>query len=843
MTTCPHRAVAFCAILVASAVAQDAAPAMPLARLQPAFVANRGQWAAAARFRLDHGQLRTWIVDDGFWCTAAPTQALGVALRFAFAGAGGAWSGLGNDGSRRHWLLGDRRVTDVPAFAQVRCRELYPGIDLWLRDDGGHCEYDLALAAAADLRAVRVRVTGAERLRLCADGALAIDTAVGELRQPPPRTWCVDGAGRRRDLQGRFVLLAADCYGFAVDGRADGAVTIDPGLIWGGFLGGAGTDRCTCVAVDSQGRAVVAGTTTSTDLPTTPGSYRPTAVAQLDAFAAVVDASGGSLAFCTYLGGSGDETVDDLQVLSGDRVLLAGATTSGNFPVTANRFQAGNAGGSDGFATILASAGNALDYSTYFGGVGEQTDVHARVGVSGDIFLAGRTTGTVPTTGNAYQAARNGLADVFLGVLDRSAAGSTTLRYGTYFGGTGDELAVSHLAVDAFDVATIGFTTASTDCATTATYFQNAHPGPVPSGFIVQLQPGQVPPSAALIYASYFGSNAGTTDSLWVEPDSNGFMTVVARTSAANWPTSIVAAQRLYGGGAHDAIVCRFNPGAVGTSAIMLMTYLGGAGDDSPRGAHFTYNPGVSELVAVGGTTSSPDFPVTATALQPTPAGTGSSGFVAALDMRIPGPGQLVYGTYFDGVNAGDEAVNAIHRASGNVFTIAGETTAAVVPGTPGSFKTFSGGGSEGFVARLDAVAQPPGFTTFGSGCGVPGFVPAITGSAGPRMGQQFTCSVVNLRANGAGLMLMGISNSSWFGIPLPRDLGGLGLPGCNQLTSSDVTFLLFANGTSVSFGFLTPASMAFYGADLYLQYAMVDLAANPTGFALSNGAALDFRF
>src|SRR5262249_33865579 len=150
------------------------------------------------------------------------------------------------------------------------------------------------------------------------------------------------------------------------------------------------------------------------------------------------------------------------------------------------------------------------------------------------------------------------------------------------------------------------------------------------------------------------------------------------------------------------------------------------------------------------------DFPVTATALQPTPPGAGASGFVAAVDMRIPGPGQRIYGSYFDGLAGGDDAVNGIHRAAGNVFTIAGETNSAVAPGRPGGFRTFSAGSTEGIVARFDATLQPPPFSTFGTGCGAPGLVPAMAAGAPARMGMQFSCSVVNVVPNGAGLMLMG---------------------------------------------------------------------------------------
>lgn len=842
-------AAAFCTLAAAQRhAATDARAEAAWQRLPAGFVANRGQWDARIRFATGRAAARTWLATDGLW-VAAETRDLGAALRFSFAGAGGEAAGADPQPGVRHFLREGGSITDVPVHARVVHRELYPGTDLVLRDGGGHVAYDLVLAPDADLSQIEVLVSGHGHMRLLPDGSLAFATAVGELRQTPPTTWCTDPAGRRTPLPSRFVLRGRDRYGFQVDGWQHGRLTIDPGLIWGSFLGDTGLDRCTAAGVDTTGRAVIAGTTTSNNFPTTPGSYRPSAQGGTDAFVALFNAAGDGLVFCTYLGGSGDETLDDLQVLADDRVAVSGSTSSAGFPVTADRFQAALSGGAnDGYVTILTASGAALNYSSYYGGVGEQTDVHVFVKPGGNICLAGRTTGSAPTTPNAYQASRNGsLPDVFVGELDRSNPGSTSLRYGSYFGGTGDEEAVHSLSVDANNIATVGLTTRSTDCSVSASYFQNSLPGTAPAGYILCFQTwnGGAPTGPqSFVYGSYFGMPGGSTRELMVEVDSSGFFVCVATTSANTWATSPISAQQNSGGG-EDVILCRFDAGATGPGAVLLATYYGGSGDESVRDMTFQFVSGTTELVTMVGTTTSNNLPVTGSALQGAPLGTGGRSFVAQIDFRAPGLLMRRYSSYFDGCDPGAEELLGVGWDSANGrITVAGTSDAPLVPGTFGGFQKTPGGGSEGMAAQLDTVAQPAAFRTFGLGCGAPGFVPSFAAGTPPRMCQQFSCTVNNLRPNSAGIMLMGLSNTSWLGgIPLPRDLAPQGMPGCNQLVSTDATFVLFHAGTSVPFGFLVPGSMLFYDFDLYLQFLEIDPAATPAGFAVSNGAALNIQY
>src|SRR5207249_524570 len=74
------------------------------------------------------------------------------------------------------------------------------------------------------------------------------------------------------------------------------------GLIYSTYFGGSSTDSAVGIAVDSSGRAVIAGNTFGS-VPVTPGVVQPTSGGAQDAFIAKFDVAG-SLVFSTYLGGN-----------------------------------------------------------------------------------------------------------------------------------------------------------------------------------------------------------------------------------------------------------------------------------------------------------------------------------------------------------------------------------------------------------------------------------------------------------------------------------------------------------------------------------------------------------
>ena len=139
------------------------------------------------------------------------------------------------------------------------------------------------------------------------------------------------------------------------------------------FLGGSGTDTGKGIAVDGQGNAYVAGSTTSDDFPTA-SALQATRQGGQDGFVAKLTPSGTALVYSTYLGGSLDDLVKAIAVDVQGSAYLTGETYSADFPIR-NAFQPKKAGYllvnssvGNAFVTKLAPAGDALVYSSFLGG-------------------------------------------------------------------------------------------------------------------------------------------------------------------------------------------------------------------------------------------------------------------------------------------------------------------------------------------------------------------------------------------------------------------------------------------------------------------------------------------
>jgi hypothetical protein len=124
----------------------------------------------------------------------------------------------------------------------------------------------------------------------------------------------------------------------------------------------------------------------------------------------------------------------------------------------------------------------------------------------------------------------------------------------------------------------------------------------------------------------------------------------------------------------------------------------------------------------------------------------------------------------------------------------------------------------------LRAAAEP-----FGTGCGL---AVAAAPASRPLLGTSFVAEVASIGAGDTAFVMVGASNSTFAGAPLPLDLSFVGLPGC--FLYQDLAFDGF--GATVATGSATatytlpvPGSFLFTGLTVYLQ-------AWSTGLEISNG-------
>ncbi|HEX3542519.1 MAG TPA: SBBP repeat-containing protein [Acidimicrobiales bacterium] len=151
------------------------------------------------------------------------------------------------------------------------------------------------------------------------------------------------------------------------------------------------------IAVDSSGDAWVAGSTSLSTYPTTPGARQTSPGGGQDVVVSKLNPTASKLLYSTYLGGSRDEQPNAMAVDRFGNAYLGGNTGSVDFP-TLNAPQAQNGYQqaaafsqlADGFVAKFAPSGTLL-YSTYLGGMFGDGVMGLAVDGSEDAYLTGGT--------------------------------------------------------------------------------------------------------------------------------------------------------------------------------------------------------------------------------------------------------------------------------------------------------------------------------------------------------------------------------------------------------------------------------------------------------------------
>jgi hypothetical protein len=181
----------------------------------------------------------------------------------------------------------------------------------------------------------------------------------------------------------------ADAFVVKIDPRQFGAAS----LIYATYVGGSDSDNANSITVDSQGVAVITGSTKSNYAITPPG------------FPVTANALQSDLAI---------QSVGDTH---------CHGTTDIDFC-------------SDVFVTALSPDGSALLYSTYLGGSGPDVGLAITLDPSGRILVSGQACGFFPITADATQQTAGSRASGFLAALDPGQTGTAQLAFSTFLGGS-----------------------------------------------------------------------------------------------------------------------------------------------------------------------------------------------------------------------------------------------------------------------------------------------------------------------------------------------------------------------------------------------------------------------
>jgi hypothetical protein len=612
--------------------------------------------------------------------SAANRKARGTDVRMSWPGARGLALPEAEDrlAATTNYFIGpdsSKWRRDVATYERVRYREVWPGIDLVFYGNQSRMEYDIVVAPGADPGRVHFRFDGARGLRISPEGDLVISTAAGEMLQRRPHVYQVAGGGRRT-LDGRYVLVGGREVGFAVAAFDHAApLVIDPIVDYSGYIGGTDADVAFSAAVDSAGNLYLAGATDSVDLPVTTGAVGRAKSGGDDVFVAKLDNSGTRLVYLTYFGGTNLDRAFDIAADSQGNAYVVGSTMSPDIP-RVGALSATLNGKKDAFYFKLSPAGNQLIYSSYFGGSELEIGWGIAVDLTQAVYIAGITNSPDLPVRNAAQGSLRGV-NAFLAKVNPDGR---SIGYATYWGGSCQDYFHS-ISLDGLGNVLAAGATCSADFPV-----RNAAQ-PVNAG-ADDVVVAKFDSQGRAVYSTYVGG-ANMDDAYSVTAGPNGDAFVTGYTLSTDFPVSGNPAQGRNGSrSAYDAFVLRLDA----SGAVVYATYLGGSGDDWGLGiaADSSGNSYVT------GVTSSPDFPVTAGAVQ-----SKNSGFWNAFVTKVSADGSsLLSSTYFGG-GGRDEAYKIVSDGRGAVY-VAGSTTSDNFPVAGNPPQRLFRGVVDAFVARLE---------------------------------------------------------------------------------------------------------------------------------------------
>lgn len=481
------------------------------------------------------------------------------------------------------------------------------------------------------------------------------------------------------------------------------------------YIDGAQSEILRDIAFDSAGNMYVTGGTEDfRQIPITPGNdfYNPNGsdssgkFTPHDVFVQKYDPSG-VLIWSTRVGGVNYDRAYGIEVDDQGSVYIAGRA-GGGFYVTPGAYQESFGrntpgttnspyGKQDGFVSKLDAATGQLDWSTYIGGQAGEFVRDLDVDANGVIHLAmayALNDINQPITADAMQPNFQGTTDNIYAQLSNDGS---TLLYGTYVGGDGDQLGKGtnpSIIVDDYGDINMIMRTDSVDAPTTPGAFRTTTEGKT-DYYLVKFDGATG--GHTIKAATYFGTKgADHTETHQLAIDPAGNFIVAGETNGSILPSSASGFQASFADGGTDGFISVISADA---TQVLASTYFGGSGRDNIEGIFVT-----DAGIFVSGTTQSDDLPVTDTTQFGGYHG-GEDAFVALFSQDLS---QLLYASYVGG--GGNDQGRALTVSDAGEIAFGGLTT------SPDFFlksatDTHLNGGGSAWLTKLvptSLAPQPP---------------------------------------------------------------------------------------------------------------------------------------
>lgn len=255
----------------------------------------------------------------------------------------------------RNYFLGSDRSkwkSNVKDVQEVKYENLYEGISMLVNSQNGQLKYSWLVQQGFDYKKIKWKYEGADAVDISKDGTLKISHSMGYFTESKPIAWVI------RDGKKKFVSIAYSLqngvlsFEIKEEIKSSDELVIDPSLTFSTFTGST-SDNWGFTATGDQAGNLIAG----------------------------------GIVFAV----------------------------SGTYPTTVGAFDSSNSGGTgiqSGFdcgITKFNASGTALLFSTFLGGVGNETPSSSFCDVNGDVYIFGATSSVnFPMAGTSFDGTFNG---------------------------------------------------------------------------------------------------------------------------------------------------------------------------------------------------------------------------------------------------------------------------------------------------------------------------------------------------------------------------------------------------------------------------------------------------
>ncbi|MCF6147408.1 MAG: hypothetical protein E3K37_01995 [Candidatus Kuenenia sp.] len=369
-------------------------------------------------------------------------------------------------------------------------------------------------------------------------------------------------------------------------------------FIYSTYIGGSDDDYGYGIAVDETGSAYITGYTESSNFPVvgTASSLQGTR----DAFITKLNATGNTIEYSTYIGGTGDwDIAQGIAVDNNGYTYITGYTDSNDFPVLGTDTVKNGELGYDAFVTKLGTGTPVeLVYSTYLGGSWDDQGYAIAVDSSGAAYIAGETGSNedFPEVGTETDRSSEEASNAFAAKFN--AAGDT-LEYSTYIGGMSADFARG-IAVDSNGYAYITGYTESEDFPLAGT--NTPYGGGSYDAYITKLGTGT---PVEFAYSTYLGGS-GEDQGNAIAVDGSGSAYVTGYTYSSDFPVVGTTTVAPHAADVYSAFLTKLETTG---EEIAYSTYIGGGDNDNGYG--ITVDTSGSAYIT--GETESSNFPIAGT--------------------------------------------------------------------------------------------------------------------------------------------------------------------------------------------------------------------------------------